>query len=139
MIAIGDARKRVQLAEVVKKHFPHLYILARSTNKYDAFELLDAGINQIYRETFDTGLRLGTDVLKILGHQPEEIAESAAMFFQLDEQSVSHMARIRKENKSEKEYIEAVKETIQNLKVLMSADRTLPPKNPAELTINALN
>ncbi|SEJ00998.1 Kef-type potassium/proton antiporter, CPA2 family [Dyadobacter koreensis] len=139
VIALGDARKRLQLAQLVKKHFPHLYILTRSTNKYDAFELLDIGINQIYRETFDTGLRLGTDVLKILGHQPEEVAKSAALFFQFDEQSVRQMARFKKEKKSNKEYIESVKETIQNLKELMSAGRALPPKNPAELTINALS
>ena len=139
VIAIGNARKRLQLIEIVKKHFPHLFILARSTNKYDTFELLNAGINQIYRETFDTSLRLGTDVLKMLGRDASDIAESAELFFQFDEQSVRHMARLRKEKKSNKEYIEAVKQTIENLKTLMSADKTFPTKNPAELPINALN
>ena len=75
----------------------------------------------------------------MLGRDASDIAESAEMFFQFDEQSVRHMARLRKEKKSNKEYIEAVKQTIENLKTLMSADKTFPTKDPAELPINALN
>lgn len=58
VIAINDQEKRLGMIETVKKHFPHLYILARSSNRYDAYDQMNAGIMHIYRETLDTSLRV---------------------------------------------------------------------------------
>ncbi len=63
VIAIDDAEKRLGMVETVKKHFPHLHILVRSSNRYDAYDLMNAGMLHIYRESIDTSIRLGVETI----------------------------------------------------------------------------
>ena len=44
IIAIDDAEKRLEMVETIKKHFPHLHMLVRATNRYDAYDLMNAGM-----------------------------------------------------------------------------------------------
>ena len=119
VIAINDREKRMEMIETVKKHFPNLYILVRSTNRYDAYDQMNAGIMHIYRETLDTSLRVGKDVMKILGHDPQEVAKSAKIFFNHDEKTLKYLSSIRNDD----EYISAAREKIEELEQLMLADR----------------
>lgn len=59
IIAIDNAEKRLEMVETVKKHFPNLHVLVRSTNRYDAYDLMNAGLLHVYRESVDTSVRLG--------------------------------------------------------------------------------
>lgn len=120
VIAINDQEKRLGMIETVKKHFPHLYILVRSSNRYDAYDQMNAGIMHIYRETLDTSLRVGVDVLKILGHSRQEAAQSAKTFFTHDERTLKYLSSMRN---SEDEYINAAREKIEELEKLVLADR----------------
>ena len=119
IIAISDEEKRLELIETVKKHFPHLYMLVRSTNRNDAYDLMNAGMLHIYRETFDTSLRLGVDALKLLGHRAHEATRAAKTFFLHDERTLKHLSSIR----NDEEYINAAKEHIEELELIMQADR----------------
>lgn len=120
VIAINDAEKRLGMIETVKKHFPNLYILVRSANRYDAYDQMNAGIMHIYRETLDTSLRVGIDVLKILGHGKEEATRSARTFFIHDEKTLKYLASVRND---EQEYINAAREKIEELERLILADK----------------
>jgi CPA2 family monovalent cation:H+ antiporter-2 len=119
IIAISDEEKRLELIETVKKHFPNLHILVRSTNRNDAYDLMNAGMMHIYRETFDTSLRLGVDALKLLGYRAHEATRSAKMFFVHDEKTLKHLSKIRNDD----EYVNAVRQHIEELEILMQADR----------------
>lgn len=119
VIAINDREKRLGMIETVKKHFPNLYILVRSANRYDAYDQMNAGIMHIYRETLDTSLRLGVDVLKLLGHTTYEATRSAKTFFVHDEKTLKYLASIRNTD----EYLVAVREKMEELETLMQADR----------------
>lgn len=119
IIAIGDEEKRLEMIETIKKHFPHLYILVRATNRNDAYDLMNAGMMHIYRETFDTSLRVGIDALKLLGHRAHEATRSAKTFFIHDERTLKHLSSIR----NEQEYVNAVREQIEELELIMQADR----------------
>jgi len=119
IIAISDEEKRLEMIETVKKHFPNLHILVRSTNRNDAYDLMNAGIMHIYRETFDTSLRVGIDTLKLLGHRAHEATRSAKTFFIHDERTLKHLSSIR----NEQEYVTAVREHIEELELIMQADR----------------
>jgi len=125
VIAINDREKRMEMIETVKKHFPHLYILARSLNRYDAYDQMNAGIMHIYRETLDTSLRVGKDVMKILGHDRQEVAKSARVFFNHDEKTLKYLSSIRNDD----EYISAAREKIEELEQLMLADREVIAEN----------
>lgn len=120
VIAISDEEKRLEMIETVKKHFPQLYILVRSSNRYDAYDQMNAGIMHIYRETLDTSLRVGVDVLKILGHNRTEAAQAAKTFFTHDERTLKYLSSMRN---SEAEYINAAREKSEELEKLVLADR----------------
>lgn len=119
IIAISDEEKRLELIETVKKHFPNLHMLVRSTNRNDAYDLMNAGMMHIYRETFDTSLRVGIDALKLLGHRAHEATRSAKTFFIHDERTLKHLSSIR----NDEEYVNAVRQHIEELEMIMRADQ----------------
>ncbi|WP_338874739.1 monovalent cation:proton antiporter-2 (CPA2) family protein [Spirosoma sp. SC4-14] len=119
VIAIADEEKRLELIETVKKHFPELHILVRSTNRYDAYDLMNAGMLHIYRETFDTSLRVGVDALTLLGHRAHEANRAAKMFFRHDERTLKRLSAIRNDD----EYFDAVRQNQQELDRVIQADR----------------
>ncbi len=55
------------LFATAKKHFPHLAILARASDRPDAYDLLEAGVEHVYRETLDSSLETGVQALRLLG------------------------------------------------------------------------
>lgn len=119
IIAIGDEEKRMVLIETVKKHFPHLYMLVRAKDRDEAYNQMNAGMMHIYRESLDTSLRLGVDVLKILGHKKHEAVRAAKTFFVHDEKTLKYLSSIR----NDEAYIAAVREKMQELDILMKADQ----------------
>jgi len=122
IIAISDSEKRLELIETVKKHFPNLHILVRSTNRYDAYDLMNAGMLHIYRETLDTSLRVGVDALTLLGHRSHEATRAAKTFFVHDERTLKRLSAIRNED----DYVTAARETMDELERLIQADRNSP-------------
>ncbi len=82
VIAIDNPAKRLEMVETVKKHFPHLHILVRSTNRYDAYDLMNAGMLHVYRETVDTSVRVGVDAMKLLGYRAYTAKRLAKNFFE---------------------------------------------------------
>lgn len=130
IIAIGDEKKRLEMIDTIKKHFPNLQMLVRSTNRWDAYDLMNAGMLHIYRETLDTSLRVGTDVMKMLGYAPEYVERSAKTFFVHDEKALKRLSTIRNDD----EYINAVRKSVEDLDLLMKEDRAV---NEAEKLINA--
>jgi glutathione-regulated potassium-efflux system ancillary protein KefC/glutathione-regulated potassium-efflux system protein KefB len=52
VLAIDDVEASVRTAEVVRRHFPDLAIVARARNRVHAFRLRDLGVRWIVRETF---------------------------------------------------------------------------------------
>ena len=120
IIAIDDAAKRLEMVETVKKHFPHLHILVRATNRYDAYELMNAGMLHVYRETVDTSVRLGVDAMTILGHRTYTAKRSAQLFLKLDEKNLKKLASIR----NQEEYITTTRQYIEELELIIQADAT---------------
>ena len=59
IIAVDDQEKALEIADDVKRHFPHLTILARAYDRNHAYNLRSRGVETIERETFEGALRLG--------------------------------------------------------------------------------
>ena len=72
VIAIDEADKILEIAELAKKHFPNLQIVARAIDRRHAYELMNIGVKTFKRETFDSALNLGIDVLTLL-ETPESL------------------------------------------------------------------
>jgi monovalent cation:proton antiporter-2 (CPA2) family protein len=118
VLAIDDTEKRLEMVETVKKHFPHLHILVRATNRYDAYELMNAGMLHVYRETLDTSVRLGVDALSILGFRTYTAKRLARTFLRHDERNLKKLASIR----NQEEYLVKAKEYIEELELIIKTD-----------------
>jgi monovalent cation:proton antiporter-2 (CPA2) family protein len=119
VLALDGPEKNLELVATAKKHFPQLKILARAHGRGDAYELLDAGVDHIYRETLDTSLRAGIDALRLLGFRAYQAQRAAQTFRRHDEEAVWEMAALRKDKKS---YINAARQRIRDLEQLLLAD-----------------
>ncbi|MEP7108013.1 MAG: monovalent cation:proton antiporter-2 (CPA2) family protein [Ferruginibacter sp.] len=118
VIAIDEAAKRLEMIETIKKHFPDLRMLVRSTNRTDAYDQMNAGMLHVYRETLDTALRLGVDVMKFLGYRAYTTQRSARTFIKLDELNMKKLSSIREEE----QYINTARQLIEELEDIIKAD-----------------
>ena len=126
VIAIDSKEKRLEMIETVKKHFPHLNILVRAANRYDAYDQMNAGMLHVYRETVDTSIRMGVDALKLLGVRAYTAQRRALTFLRHDERSLKQLAAIR----NDEEYITEARKFIEEIELVIQADRrdhTLDP------------
>lgn len=119
IIAVDDAEKRLQMIETIKKHFPDLQMLVRSSTREDTYDQMNAGILHIYRETIDTSLRMGVDAMKLLGYRAYTAQRAARTFLRYDEQKLKDLSKIRD---NEKEYINQAREYIEELEAIIKTD-----------------
>jgi monovalent cation:H+ antiporter-2, CPA2 family len=118
IIALEPPEKRLETIETIKKHFPDLRMFVRAKHRYDAYDLMNAGMLHVYRETIDTSLRLGVDVMKFLGHNQQSAQEAARKFLLHDEANLKHLASIRDTD----EYIVTARSYIEELDKMLRAD-----------------
>lgn len=122
ILAIDDPDKNKEIVHTIKKHFPHLKILLRARNRYDAYEFLEEGLDHIYRESLDTSIRVGIDALKILGFRSHKLHRVARTFFKLDEHHLKDLSKVRKDQKV---YIRFAKERIEQMEEVIKNDTLL--------------
>ena len=120
VLAIDVAEKRLEMVHTVKKHFPKLKILARASSRTDAYELLDAGVEHVYRETFGTSLRMGVDALRALGFRAHRAQRAGQAFQRHDERALRDMAEIRRQKDGD--WFKAVRERGQELERVLKLD-----------------
>ena len=84
VLAIDDVDQSVEVAKMVREHFPHLTIVARARNVTHFYRLYELGVRLIERETFDSALMSARSALELLGWEPEEARTLAQQFRQLN-------------------------------------------------------
>ncbi|MDQ3051848.1 MAG: monovalent cation:proton antiporter-2 (CPA2) family protein [Bacteroidota bacterium] len=120
--AIDSPETNAELVGIVKKHFPQIHVMARARNRNDAYELMDMGVTDIYRETLYTSVHMAIDVLKKLGFRSYTATRKAMDFIHYDEAALEKLAKHRHEMK---DYIMNVKEQIEMQEKLLSEDLNL--------------
>jgi voltage-gated potassium channel Kch len=95
VIAIDDREKTLEMVDTAHKHFPHLKVMARAFDRVHAYELLNAGVPDVYREVFGSSVDVGRDVLTALGRHPFEARRAAALFKAHDERMTRESAAHR--------------------------------------------
>ena len=119
VLALDSHEKRMELVETVKKHFPHLILLARAGNRRQAYDLLEVGVEHVYREKFDSGLRTGVDALRLLGRRAYQAVRAAHKFRAHDEEAVRELAEMRHDQKL---YLHTARQRIGDLEALLLSD-----------------
>jgi CPA2 family monovalent cation:H+ antiporter-2 len=119
-IAIDNPSTVSKLVETAKKHFPNLRVMARAGTNLDAHELLDLGVDQVYRGFLDTSVRAGVDVLASLGHRRYSATRAGQNFMKYDEAAMRHLAPHRHDPS---DYISNAREQIRLQEQLLASDR----------------
>lgn len=117
--AIDNPQVNQELVRTVRKHFPNLEIMARARNRIDAYELIDLGVKDFYRETLYTSVHMAIDILKKLGFRSYSATRKGMEFIRYDEAALEKLAKNRHE---QKEYIMNMREQIEMQERLLSED-----------------
>ncbi|HSF45508.1 MAG TPA: monovalent cation:proton antiporter-2 (CPA2) family protein [Chitinophagaceae bacterium] len=124
--AIDDAATNEALVETLKKHFPHLKLMMRTRHRYDAYELIEHGVQHVYRDHIDTSVRMGVDVLRTLGMRGYSAVRAGQNFFKFDEAALPKLAKQRHDFKS---YIASVRAEIEHQEELLRNDFNFSPND----------
>ncbi|XGW00073.1 MAG: monovalent cation:proton antiporter-2 (CPA2) family protein [Leptolyngbya sp. BL-A-14] len=92
VVAVDDRDRALQITDLVRKHFPHLRILARAIDRRHAYEFIRRGVDVVQRETFDSALETGEKALKLLGLRAYRAHRAARIFKEHDEQALWEVA-----------------------------------------------
>ncbi|MEQ8704893.1 MAG: monovalent cation:proton antiporter-2 (CPA2) family protein [Phaeodactylibacter sp.] len=117
---IGSPEVTADLVKQVKEKYPQVQLMIRAKNRYEAYGLLNMGVEHIYRETLDTSVKLATDVLGAMGFRKYTLHRQAQQFIQSDEASLRRLAAQPRE---EEAYIFKAREEIAAQEKLLEEDR----------------
>ncbi len=90
--AVDNPRVTKDITKLVKTNYPDVEMLVRAKNRYDAYDLINMGIDNIYRESLDTSLALASDALHKLGFRKYTLNRQVQNFIKYDEASLRRMA-----------------------------------------------
>lgn len=119
IVAIDDQDKAKELVEAAHEAFPHLTIMARAWDRRHAYELLEAGADDVERETFEAALALGRRALVKLGFSDYRATRAGTVFRKLDLQLFKEIQPAFGE---EENYISATLESRDTMERLLTAE-----------------
>ncbi|RIL06086.1 MAG: potassium transporter [Proteobacteria bacterium] len=123
IVATGSLETMRKVIHTAKHDFPKLRVAARARSRVEAYELLDAGADAIYRASLDTALRSGADALRALGFPAYHAHRAAQRFRRHDEASWRELAAVRRD---ERVFQSRARESLQLLERLLREERDVP-------------
>lgn len=75
LVCVDNADDAVRIVENLKHHCPTTKVLARAYDREHAFKLIKADADYVIRETFESSMLLGHEVLKHLGADDAQIQD----------------------------------------------------------------
>jgi glutathione-regulated potassium-efflux system ancillary protein KefC/glutathione-regulated potassium-efflux system protein KefB len=126
VLAIDDVEASVKTAEVVRRHFPNVPIIARARNRVHLFRLRDLGVKIIHREAFPASLDMARQALLSLGFGIAASERAVALFRQHDEGQLDAQYAVHHD---EAQLIQTSKEFAAQLEELFEADKLQPPRD----------
>lgn len=117
--AIDNPPITQEITKLVKEKYPHVELMIRAQNRNDAYELLNLGFENIYRESLDTSLALAKDVLSKLGFRKYTLIRQVQNFIKYDESSLRRLAM---EPKGDDDYLFKVRKELEEQERLLEED-----------------
>ncbi|MEO1712345.1 MAG: cation:proton antiporter, partial [Bacteroidota bacterium] len=117
--AIDDPATTMKLVKIIRERYPHVKLMVRSKNRYEAYDLLNVGVERVYRESLDTSVKLASDVLSELGFRKYTLHRQAQKFIKSDEEG---LRRLASQPRQEEAYLFKAREEIAAQEKLMEAD-----------------
>ena len=126
---LADPEKSVALVKQVQQEFPHLHILARAVSRQHAYELLRAGVDDVFRETLGSALDLGVRAMRQLGFGGVQAIRAARIFKDYDEASLRDLVKYVDDDAG---YVSRARQHMENLERVLQADREGLPRAESE-------
>jgi glutathione-regulated potassium-efflux system ancillary protein KefC len=120
VIAVDDIAQNIEIAELAREHFPQLTVVARARNVQHYYQLHEAGVRHIERETFDSALMSARSVLELTGMEPHAARRQAMRFRRHNIEVLDRMVPLRGD---EGALIAAAKLGRQQFEQLLAAER----------------
>ncbi len=120
VLAIDDIETSMKTAQLVRRHFPHLTIVARARNRRHEYHLMDLGIEHIFRETLLSSIEMGRQVLLGLGVDADDGKQIIDTFQTRDQQLIREQQAMQND---EERLIQSSRDTARELELLLRNDR----------------
>lgn len=122
VLAIDDVEASLRTAELVRKHFPHVHIVARARNRFHATRLMDLGIEHQIREALPSSLEMARWTLELLDEPPALVDQMVSRFARHDADVLARQQAIgHDEQKMIQSSLEARAELVQILEEARAA------------------
>jgi monovalent cation:proton antiporter-2 (CPA2) family protein len=119
VLAVEDIEASVRSAELVRRHFPNLKIMARARNRQHALRLMDLGVKYYIRETYLSSLDLAQHTLEALGLARADAVESIRRFDVHDRKQLQVQREFRDD---EQKLIQSTQQAARELEQLFESD-----------------
>ncbi|MCS3532625.1 monovalent cation:proton antiporter-2 (CPA2) family protein [Chryseobacterium sp. JUb7] len=97
VLCLDDPKDNKFIADLVREHYPDVKIFVRAKNRIDAYDYLNNGIENIYRETLGTAVDMAVDVLHETGMRKYAARRLGQRFMAIDKASVRRLAKLKAE------------------------------------------
>jgi monovalent cation:proton antiporter-2 (CPA2) family protein len=119
IISIANAGISLQIAESVRRHFPHLKIFATAIDRQHALQLMDLGIKNIIRRSYFSSLEMARQLLVEMGESESGAQHAIDMFRSFDEGTLKKQQAVYRD---QKRLIQTAQEIARELEQLFEED-----------------
>jgi hypothetical protein len=130
VLAIDDSEQALSIAKEVRALYPQLKILARVRGRAQAFDFINNGFVDCYRETYDTSLSMGMDALRHLGFSAHQAQRAAHLFKKLDTEALYNIAPLY--GRDDQSYFSEAKQNQESLEKAIAADHEAMKKSAGQ-------
>jgi len=117
--AIDSQEKTMEIAELIRKHYPHVKLFLRVKNRFNAYDFMEKDHKNIYRDSLHTSINMGVDVLAELGQRRYTASRKALDFIKYDQRAMENLVKNRS---NLNDYILRVREEIAEQERLLQED-----------------
>lgn len=93
ILCLDSPEKNKFILEYARENFPQLKIFVRAKNRLDAYEFINSGVENIYRETFGTAVDMAVDILKSTGMRAYAARRLGQRFMMIDKAMTRKLAK----------------------------------------------
>jgi CPA2 family monovalent cation:H+ antiporter-2 len=98
VLCLDDPDDNKFIAELVRENYPEVRIFVRAKNRIDAYNYLNNGIENIYRETLGTAVDMAVDVLHETGMRKYAARRLGQRFMAIDKASIRRLAKAKEDD-----------------------------------------
>lgn len=93
ILCLDSPEKNKFIMEYAREHFPQLKIFVRAKNRLDAYDFINNGVENIYRETLGTAVNMAVDILRATGMRAYAARRLGQRFMVIDKAMTRKLAK----------------------------------------------